>query len=91
MKTTLTSFISGSLLALFCATNDLALAAEPGLPSDLLERAIYAEETKGDLNSAVALYQQLVSDAKAFLERMVKTYSADKMVWGSDTGNTPEA
>jgi hypothetical protein len=65
MKTILTSFIPASLVALFCVTNNLALAAEPGLPADVLERAIYAEETKGDLNGAVALYQQLVSDAKA--------------------------
>jgi predicted TIM-barrel fold metal-dependent hydrolase len=28
-------------------------------------------------------------DAKRFLEQMVKTFSADKMVWGSDVGNTP--
>ncbi len=28
-------------------------------------------------------------DAKAFLEHMVNTFSADKMVWGSDVGNTP--
>ena len=28
-------------------------------------------------------------DPKPFLEYMVKTFSADKMVWGSDVGNTP--
>jgi predicted TIM-barrel fold metal-dependent hydrolase len=28
-------------------------------------------------------------DAKKFLEFMVKTYTADKLVWGSDVGNTP--
>lgn len=28
-------------------------------------------------------------ELKPFVEYMVKTFSADKMVWGSDTGNTP--
>lgn len=28
-------------------------------------------------------------DSKPFLEYMVKTFGANKMVWGSDTGNTP--
>jgi hypothetical protein len=66
MKTFLATSICAPLVALFCTTSNLPMAAaEPGLPSDLLERAIYAEETKGDLNSALALYQQLVSDAKA--------------------------
>jgi hypothetical protein len=32
--------------------------------SDLLEKGIYAEETKGDLDGAIALYQQLIGDAK---------------------------
>ncbi len=28
-------------------------------------------------------------DAKKFLEHMVKTFTAEKMMWGSDVGNTP--
>jgi predicted TIM-barrel fold metal-dependent hydrolase len=34
-------------------------------------------------------FHQQDVDAKAFLEHVVKTYSADKMVWGSDLGTTP--
>src|SRR4051812_41891986 len=34
-------------------------------PPEFLEKAIYAEETKGDLNSAVQLYQQIVDDPSA--------------------------
>jgi predicted TIM-barrel fold metal-dependent hydrolase len=34
-------------------------------------------------------FHQQNIDPKAFLEYMVKTFSADKMVWGSDVGNTP--
>jgi hypothetical protein len=33
-------------------------------PSELLEQGIYSEETKGDLDSAMQLYQQVVSEAK---------------------------
>jgi hypothetical protein len=65
MKTFLTRSIIVSLIAFFCVANHFADAAERALPADVLERAIYAEETKGDLNSAIELYQQLVSDAKA--------------------------
>jgi hypothetical protein len=57
-----------TLLALagcVCFATNPAQAAERALPSDVLERAIYAEETKGDLNGAITLYKQLVSDAKA--------------------------
>ncbi|HTS16375.1 MAG TPA: tetratricopeptide repeat protein [Verrucomicrobiae bacterium] len=31
-------------------------------PSELLEKGIYAEETKGDVDSAIAIYQQLVAE-----------------------------
>ena len=44
----------------------LALAA-PGRaasPSELLEQGIYEEETKGDLDAALQLYKQAVSEAK---------------------------
>lgn len=41
-----------------------ARAADSDLPQ-LLERAIYSEETKGDLDSAMGLYQQIVADANA--------------------------
>src|SRR5436190_1382675 len=41
-----------------------ALAASAS-PSELLEKGIYSEETKGDLDAAIAIYQQVVSEVKA--------------------------
>jgi hypothetical protein len=34
-------------------------------PSELLEQGIYSEETKGDVDAALKLYQQVVTEAKA--------------------------
>ena len=34
-------------------------------PSELLEQGIYSEETKGDLDAAMRLYQQVVDEAKS--------------------------
>lgn len=34
-------------------------------------------------------FHQQDVDAKKFLEYIMKTFSADKMIWGSDVGNTP--
>jgi tetratricopeptide (TPR) repeat protein len=34
-------------------------------PSELLEQGVYAEETKGDLDAALKLYRQAVTEAKA--------------------------
>ena len=42
-----------------------ALAAAAASPSELLEQGIYSEETKGDVDAALKLYQQVVSEAKA--------------------------
>ncbi|HVM47054.1 MAG TPA: tetratricopeptide repeat protein, partial [Candidatus Acidoferrum sp.] len=42
-----------------------ALAAGTNSPSELLEQAIYSEETKGDVDAALKLYQQVVAEAKA--------------------------
>ena len=56
-KLTLTALAIGSLVA-------GALAADPASPSELLERAVYSEETKGDLDTAVQLYQQVVEQGK---------------------------
>lgn len=46
----------------------LAAAAPTALqaasPSELLEQGIYSEETKGDLDAAMRLYQQVVAEAK---------------------------
>src|SRR3954469_904466 len=33
--------------------------------SELLEKGIYNEETKGDVDGAIAIYQQLVGESKA--------------------------
>ena len=41
-----------------------AHSAEAASPSELLEKGIYSQETKGDLDAAIALYQQVVSEAK---------------------------
>ena len=43
-------------------TTQLAAAASP---SELLEQGIYSEETKGDVDAALKLYQQVVTEAKA--------------------------
>jgi len=47
----------------------LAVAAPTSLPaatlSELLERGIYSEETKGDLDAAMEFYEQVVNEAKA--------------------------
>src|ERR1051326_9615467 len=43
-----------------------ARSAEPAAasPSELLERGIYSQETKGDLDAAIALYRQVVREGK---------------------------
>jgi hypothetical protein len=40
-------------------------AAATASPAELLERGIYSEETKGDVDAAMTLYQQVVKEAKA--------------------------
>ena len=60
-----TKFIT-SIHALLVAAS---LALLPGTvhaasPAELLEKGIYTEETKGDLDSAITIYQQLVAEAK---------------------------
>src|SRR4051812_6703218 len=59
----LTTMISGLLGAgLLCSA---ATGAEIVPLSELLEKGIYAEETKGDIDAAITLYQQLIGDVKA--------------------------
>ena len=55
--TLLLSFILG-----LAATAPRSLQAAS--PSELLEKGIYSEETKGDLDAALQLYQQVVAEAK---------------------------
>ncbi len=51
------------LVLIFALCAALAFAAQD--PSVLLEKAIYTEETLGNLNDAIAIYQQVVANADA--------------------------
>jgi hypothetical protein len=62
MKTTLVACISVLIVAATVAIHSTAAPAAPASPSELLEKGIYNEETKGDLDSAIAIYQQLVAE-----------------------------
>jgi hypothetical protein len=55
MKTTL-------LICIVVLLTVIARAASES-PSELLEKGIYNQETKGDLDSAIAIYQQLVAES----------------------------
>jgi hypothetical protein len=56
------------LLALSTATLlATATATRADSPSDILEQGIYSEETKGDLDAAMQLYQKVITQAKADL------------------------
>ena len=52
-----------ALLSLAILTNAAPMARADS-PSETLEKAIYSEETKGDLDGAMALYQQVIAQAK---------------------------
>ena len=52
------------VLILAAAAVPSAHSAEATSPSELLEKGIYTQETKGDLDAAIALYQQVVNEAK---------------------------
>lgn len=54
--------ISGQILALALL---LASMAQAATPAELLEKAIYAEETVGNLDQAIELYQQVIAEAEA--------------------------
>jgi hypothetical protein len=62
MKTTLHICIGALLLAAVVGIHPSAARAASESPSELLEKGIYNEETKGDLDSAIAIYQQLVAE-----------------------------
>jgi hypothetical protein len=61
MKTTTTLLI---VFAILIASMTVAVRAQtaPASPSELLEKGIYAQDTKGDIDSAIAIYQQLVAE-----------------------------
>ncbi|HXR07820.1 MAG TPA: tetratricopeptide repeat protein [Candidatus Acidoferrum sp.] len=52
-----------TLLSLAILTSSAPLARADS-PSETLEKAIYSEETKGDLDGAMTLYQQVIEQAK---------------------------
>jgi len=52
-----------SLLSIAILTSSAPLARADS-PSETLEKAIYSEETKGDIDGAMALYQQVIAQAK---------------------------
>src|ERR1035437_10969893 len=58
---------TGAALLLLAITSLLSTAqiASAASPSELLEQGIYSEETKGDVDAALKLYQQVITDAKA--------------------------
>ena len=58
---------TGAALLLLAITSVLGTAqlAAAASPSELLEQGIYSEETKGDVDAALKLYQQVITEAKA--------------------------
>jgi hypothetical protein len=58
---------TGAALFLLAITSlvPAAQAAAAASPSELLEQGIYSEETKGDVDAALKLYQQVITEAKA--------------------------
>ena len=60
VSTILAMFLAGLPQLAHCQTP----APQPSL-SELLEKGLYSEETKGDLDSAIQIYQQVLSGAKA--------------------------
>ncbi len=71
MKTTSPTFpIRGRLLRKIAVLSTVCLLSSASVvlaadanPSELLERGIYSEETKGDIEGAMKLYQQIVTEA----------------------------
>jgi hypothetical protein len=62
MKTNIRHTIRAVLLGTSLAC--LPYSAAGASASELLEKGIYQEETKGDLDSAITIYQQLLGDSK---------------------------
>ena len=58
---------TGAALCLLSITTLLtaAEATGAGSPSELLEQGLYSEQTKGDIDEAMKLYQQVVAEGKA--------------------------
>jgi hypothetical protein len=56
------SIVMAAIMAALLATGPAAVA-QPA--SELLEKGIYTEETVGDLEAAIAIYEKIVADAQA--------------------------
>jgi hypothetical protein len=67
MKTKPLALLHAALVAALLASQPLTATAQSSSPSELLEKGIYAEETKGDIDVAMTIYQQLIGEAKANL------------------------
>ena len=65
MKTKYLTTIQSIMLASTLALHPSIVRAQSPSPSELLEKGIYAEETKGDLEVAITIYQQLITESKA--------------------------
>jgi tetratricopeptide (TPR) repeat protein len=63
-RNTIKRIVRALAVALAVAALHHARSAEPASPSELLEKGIYSQETKGDLDAAIALYQRVVAEAK---------------------------
>ena len=67
MKTITPALLHAALAAALLASQPFEARAQSSSPSELLEKGIYAEETKGDIDVAMTIYQQLIGEAKANL------------------------
>jgi hypothetical protein len=64
-KTIIHRIFTSFLVAAAAALHVPSVSAASASPSELLEKGIYSEETKGDLDAAIVIYQQVVSEVKA--------------------------
>ena len=62
MKSKPLTLVPAIVLAALVAMHPFATHAAS--PSELLEKGIYTEETKGDIDAAIAIYQQIADEAK---------------------------
>jgi hypothetical protein len=65
MKTKYIAILSSAMMGAALVLQPPVARCESPSPSQLLEKGIYAEETKGDIDGAITIYQQLVAEAKA--------------------------
>jgi tetratricopeptide (TPR) repeat protein len=63
MKTPILNSIKSVLIASTLALHPSAVYSAAS-SSELLEKGIYTEETKGDVDAAIAIYQQIVTESK---------------------------